>query len=143
VALNTPEASPLVGFVLIFSDWGLVMRGQLLLFFILVGIFVIPSFISCQSAQPAMAAPTTIDWAQGAIQDTPVSCGAMVFKNLDDKHSYSLLVRGTVSSTCSFEAQGLHFHLPFNHGATTDGSPTLYNFIRFGSDVYVTYMPGY
>ncbi len=95
-------------------------------------------------AYPARAeAPTVIDWSKGPVQDTGASCGAFTMKHLADRHSYSLFVRGTVAGTCIFEAEGLKFHLPSNYGATTFGTTTLFHFLRFGSDVIVTWMPGY
>jgi hypothetical protein len=119
------------------------MRVRFVCFLFLIGALaaVIPTF-PCLAA-PATAPITTIDWAQGDIQDTQANCGEMVFKNLKDKHSYSLLVRGVVSGTCSFKADGLVFHLPHNHGATDQGASTIYDFTRFGSDVIVTWQPGF
>ncbi len=95
-------------------------------------------------ALPAHAeAPAVIDWSKGPVQDTGASCGTFIMKHLADRHSYSLFVRGTVAGTCAFKADGVTFHLPSNYGATTFGTATLFHFLRFGSDVIVTWMPGY
>ena len=95
-------------------------------------------------ASPAHAeAQAVIDWSKGDMQDTTASCGAFTLKRLADHHSYTLLVRGTVAGTCVFDAKGLKFRFPSNYGATTAGTATLFNFERFGSDVVVTWIPGY
>jgi len=121
------------------------MRNGLVLAFVFVcAVTVAAPIIPCHAATAPVAAPvTTIDWSRGDIQDTPANCGEMVFKNLKDKHSYSLLVRGTTSGSCSFQADGLKFHLPSSFGPTTDGTITLFNFLRVGSDVIVTWQPGF
>jgi hypothetical protein len=96
------------------------------------------------ATRPAWADdPSTIDWSKGDVQDTKANCGALVFRNLPDRRVASLWVRGTTSGTCSFTADGLTFHMPPNHGATTQGTTTLYAFQRIGSDVLVTWINGY
>jgi 2-keto-4-pentenoate hydratase/2-oxohepta-3-ene-1,7-dioic acid hydratase in catechol pathway len=87
--------------------------------------------------------PTVIDWSKGAAQDTTASCGPFTFTHMEDRHSYSLYVRGKVSGTCSFHQEGLTFRFPSNHGATLAGTSTLYSFERFGADVLVAWIPGY
>jgi hypothetical protein len=62
---------------------------------------------------------------------------------MQDHKSYMLLVRGKVSGTCSFEADGLTFVYPPSFGATTPGTRTVVSFARFGSDVMVAWIPGY
>jgi hypothetical protein len=89
------------------------------------------------------ATGTVIDWSSGAAQDTKQSCGLFTFTHMEDRHSYSLYVRGKVSGTCSFRGEGLTFHFPSNHGPTLAGTSTLYSFERFGADVLVAWIPGY
>lgn len=89
------------------------------------------------------ATGTVIDWSRGAAQDTTESCGLFTFTHMEDRHSYSLYVRGKVSGTCSFHQDGLTFHFPPNHGSTYSGTSTLYSFERFGADVLVAWTPGY
>jgi hypothetical protein len=101
------------------------------------------AFVVLQASPARADAPTVIDWSKGPVQDTAASCGTVAMKRLADRHSYSLFVRGTVAGTCVFEAGGLTFHLPSNYGSTTQGRTTLFHFLRFGSDVIVTWMPGY
>lgn len=94
------------------------------------------------AAAPAHV-PTVIDWSKGAAQDTRASCGAFEFRNMENRHTYQLYVRGMQSGTCSFHETGLIFHMPPNHGTTTPGYTTLYSFARFGADVLVAWTPGY
>ena len=89
---------------------------------------------------------TTINWASGNQQYTTASCGSYSFSNMTDGGSYTLLVEGTTSGTCSFsnsDSPTLTFKYPSNHGATTSGTMTLYNFVRLGTYVIITWMPGY
>ncbi|MDE1902166.1 MAG: hypothetical protein KGI37_11105 [Alphaproteobacteria bacterium] len=89
---------------------------------------------------------TTINWATSNEQYTTASCGAFSFSGMQDGGSYTLLVEGTTSGTCSFsnsDSPTLAFRLPSNHGATTSGTMTLYHFLRMGTYVIVTWMPGY
>jgi hypothetical protein len=91
----------------------------------------------------AADAATVIDWSKGAAQDIAASCGDFTFVNIRDRHTYTLYLRGTQSGTCSFHAEGLTFRYPPNHGGTLPGRTTFYAFERFGSDVLVTWVPGY
>jgi hypothetical protein len=97
------------------------------------------------SALPARAdtPATVIDWSQGDVQDTKASCGNITLKNLPERHATSLWVRGTTPGVCSFAADGLTFHMPADSGATAQGTTTLFVFQRIGSDVLVTWTPGY
>jgi hypothetical protein len=84
---------------------------------------------------------TVIDWSQGYVQDTKASCGNITLKNLPERHTTSLWVRGT-PGVCSFAADGLTFHMmPADSGATAQGTTTLFVFQRIGSDVLVTDWP--
>lgn len=94
-------------------------------------------------ARAESAAPLVIDWSKGDIQDTSANCGTFAFTHMKDRHSYSLYVRGKVSGTCSFLAKGLTFRYPTNYGGTLPHTTTLYAFERFGSDVLVSWIPGY
>jgi len=97
-------------------------------------------------AQPALAAPdaaTVIDWSKGPVQATEKGCGLFRFTNLADKAGYTLWVKGTASGTCSFQAEGMTFHLPSNHGSTTAGRTTAYYFTTIGHDVLVSWSPDY
>jgi hypothetical protein len=86
---------------------------------------------------------TSIDWAQSNIAYTSANCGAFTFSNMQDGGSYTLVVQGATAATCSFSHSGLTFKLPVGHGATTVSKHTLYSFLRAGSNVYVTWIPGY
>ena len=87
--------------------------------------------------------PGLIDFAKGDSQATNESCRTFTLANMKDGQAYSLFVRGTVSSTCSFNARGLNIEYPSNYGATTTGTHTLFSFQRFGSDVVVGWATGY
>ncbi len=94
------------------------------------------------------SAGTTISWASGNVQYTTASCGAFTFSGMQDGGSYTLMVEGTTVGTCTFTdtadyASGLTFKTPSNYGATTSGTMTLFNFTRGGTNVFVTWMPGY
>jgi hypothetical protein len=86
---------------------------------------------------------TAIDWSQGNAQYTSASCGALTFTNMVDGGVYTLAIKGTTTGTCSFSQSGLTYRMPSNHGATTGGTMTLYSFQRLGTDVFVTWTPGY
>jgi hypothetical protein len=84
-----------------------------------------------------------IDWSKSSVQDTDASCGDFTFKNIKYEHAYSFLVRGTESGICVFHADGLTFRYPSNYGPVFSGTRTFFGFARFGSDVLVTWTPGY
>ena len=89
---------------------------------------------------------TTINWATGNVQYTTASCGAVSFSGMQDGGSYTLMVQGTTAGTCTFsnsDSPTLTFKTPSNYGATTAGTMTLFNFTRGGTNVFVTWMPGY
>lgn len=85
----------------------------------------------------------TIDWSMKAVQATDASCGTFTFKNMKDAEGYLLWVKGPASGTCSFQAEGLTFFYPPNHGATDAESRTVYSFTRIGHEVVVTWTRGY
>ena len=86
---------------------------------------------------------TNIDWSNSNIAYTTASCGAFSFSNMQDGGNYILAVEGTTSGTCSFSQAGLTFKLPAGHGATTTGKMTIYAFLRAGTIIFVTWVPGY
>jgi hypothetical protein len=86
---------------------------------------------------------TTIDWANSNVAYTSASCGAFTFSNMQDGGSYTLVVKGGTSGTCSFTHSGLAVKLPTDHGATTASKHTVYSFLRAGTDLYVTWIKGY
>jgi|GEM_PF-3297812 len=99
---------------------------------------------------PAVTNPsTTIDFATGNIQFTNNDCGAYDLHNLKDGGTYTFVVKGTGSATCSFTAfsdagtTGLTEHLPPDHAATTASTHTIYTAMVVGSDIYFSWVPGY
>jgi hypothetical protein len=88
-------------------------------------------------------ASTSIDWSSSNVAYTSASCGSFTFTNMQDGGSYTLVIQGTTSGTCSFSQSGLTFKLPVGHGATTAAKQTVYSFMRAGTTVYATWIPGY
>ena len=92
---------------------------------------------------------TTIDFSKGNIQYTTSSCGAYTFYNMKDGGTYTFVVKGTTSATCSFTAYSdagvtlLTVHLPPDNGATVSGKQTLFSLLVAGADLYVAWTPGY
>lgn len=90
-----------------------------------------------------------IDFSTGNFQYTNAPCGAYQLNNMKDGATYTFVVKGTASQTCSFNAfsdsgtSTLTIHLPPDHGATTDLTHTLYTFVVIGSDVYTAWIAGY
>jgi len=101
------------------------------------------AFVVLQASPVRADAPTVIDWSKSAMQDTAASCGIFTMKHMADRHSYTLYVRGTQSTTCVFRADGMKFHFPSNFGPTTSRTTTLFHFSVFGPDVIITWMPDY
>jgi hypothetical protein len=106
--------------------------------------FLIVALVTAATdALAASPAPVVIDWSKGDVQDTVESCRDFTFTHMKDKHVYNFYVRGKVSDTCSFHADGLVFRVPPNYGATDAGQTTVYSFVRVGADVLVSWIPGY
>jgi hypothetical protein len=88
-------------------------------------------------------AGTSIDWSLSNTAYTSANCGAFTLSNMQNGGNYTLFVKGTTAATCSFTHAGLTFKMPPGHGATTSSKMTVYSFTRAGSDVFVTWVPGY
>ena len=92
---------------------------------------------------------TTINFASGNIQYTTDSCQFYQLNNLKDGATYTFIVKGASSATCSFAAYGgagitpLTFHLPPGHTATTAAKHTVYYIMVAGSDAYATWVSGF
>ncbi|WP_413584332.1 hypothetical protein [Bdellovibrio sp. HCB274] len=90
---------------------------------------------------------TSINWDNGNLQYTTANCGAFTFSNMYDGGSYTLIVRGTANTMCSF-SQASPTAL-----ATTDfkfvptlqntNGETVFTLLRAGNKVYVTWITGY
>ena len=104
---------------------------------------------AARNAAAVLNATSTVDFSTGNLQYTSSSCGAFTLNNLKDGGSYTFTVKGTTAATCSFSAfsdsgsTALTVHMPPGHTATTAGSHTMYAFLVVGSDVYVSWTPGY
>jgi hypothetical protein len=87
--------------------------------------------------------PTVIDWTKGPKQSTKAVCGPLSFSGMTDGGTYYLYVDNEAPGTCSFsnsDAPTLTFLLPPNFGATTSGTPTVFRFVRHGTDVDVLWL---
>lgn len=91
----------------------------------------------------------TINFLTSNLQYTTSNCGAFNLHNMKDGSSYTFVVQGATSATCSFSAfsgagsGALTMHLPPDHGATTASKHTLYSFVVLGTHVYASWVPGY
>lgn len=100
--------------------------------------------------KPAISnATSTVDFTAGNIQYTNSNCGAFNLHSMKDGGTYTFVVKGTTSATCSFNAYSdagitaLTFHMPPDHGATTATKHTFYTFMVVGTDVYASWITGY
>jgi hypothetical protein len=94
-------------------------------------------------------ATSTINFLTSNLQYTASNCGTFNLHNLKDGGSYTFAVKGTTSTTCTFNgysdagSTALTVHMPPDHGVTTAGKHTIYTFLVMGSDAYVSWIPGY
>jgi hypothetical protein len=88
-------------------------------------------------------ASAAVNWDNGNAQSLSVACTATTFTNMLDGGSYMLAVTETGTSTCVFSQAGLTFYFSPANGARTSGQRTVYSFQRIGSDVYVSWIPGF
>jgi hypothetical protein len=93
---------------------------------------------------------TTFDWNEGNTQYTSASCGAMTFSNMRDGGSYTLIVQGTTSGTCTFTqsspdslTMASNFKFMPANSATVSGTMTIYSFLRAGNLVFTSWTTGY
>jgi hypothetical protein len=110
----------------------------------LLGLALCLCCVACLAVGQADAAsPTVIDWSKGYNQSTEASCGEFTFTHMQDRKSYMLYIRGKESGTCTFKADGLTFLSPPNFGQTTQGTRSIFAFVRYGSEVLVACSFGY
>lgn len=101
------------------------------------------------SSPASSNATATIDFLNGNMQYTNLSCQGFALYNLKDGGSYMFVVKGATSSTCSFTAYSdaggtaLTVHLPPDHAQTIASKHTIYNIAVLGTDVYLSWTPGY
>lgn len=87
---------------------------------------------------------TSINFANGNLQYTTASCGAMTLSGMMDGATYVLAIKGLSGTLCSFTSlDGLNIKLPPDHGPAESGKSTLYTFMVMGTDVYVSWVTGY
>ena len=99
--------------------------------------------------QAVVNGASTVDFSTGNIQYTVGSCTTFALNNMKDGGSYTFVVKGTTSATCSFTAfsdngsTALTVHMPPGHGATVAGTHTMYNFMVVAGDMYAAWIPNY
>jgi len=94
--------------------------------------------------KPAQSlASATIDFGLSNLATTSVNCQAMTLNNIKDGGTYSLVVTGATAATCSFTASGFTVKLPTGHVATTASKWTVYTFMALGSNLLVSWVPGF
>lgn len=86
---------------------------------------------------------TSFDMNSGNIQHTSASCGPMTMTNLVDGASYTIVVKGATSGTCTFTATGYSFRFSPANAATVASTHTVYSMQVVGSDVYVSWITGF
>jgi hypothetical protein len=84
-------------------------------------------------------ATAAVDWDNGNIQSLSSACTATTFTNMVDGGSYTLAVTDTSATQCVFSQAGLTFYFTPANAPRTSGRPTVYSFIRVGTNVYVTW----
>ncbi len=92
---------------------------------------------------------TSINWNNGNMQYTTASCGAITFSNMLEGGSYTLIVKGATSGTCTFSqtvpdtVAGGSFKFYPSNAATTASTTAIYSLVRAGSLVYVSWITGF
>ncbi|MGZ3789983.1 MAG: hypothetical protein ACXVLQ_15710 [Bacteriovorax sp.] len=83
------------------------------------------------------------DLNNGVTQFTAASCGAATLTNMANGGTYTIIIKGTTSATCTFTQTGLTFRYVPGNTATVSNSMTVYSFLRAGNDVFVNWVTGY
>ena len=90
----------------------------------------------------AAGAVNTVDWSQGNVQTISPSVAAITFTNMEDGGTYTLVCTDTTAFTHTFSQAGLTFSFSPINGPVVLGSRTVYNFVRAGTSVFVTWSTG-
>lgn len=94
------------------------------------------------SSPAILNATATIDFSLGNLQYTNANCGAFTLNGLQDGGTYTLVVKGGTSSTCTFTTTPFAPRSLGTLGPTVSGRHTMFNFTVVGSDVYITWQSG-
>ncbi|MGZ3806012.1 MAG: beta strand repeat-containing protein, partial [Pseudobdellovibrionaceae bacterium] len=90
-----------------------------------------------------------VDFSTGNLKYTTNSCGSFALRNMKDGGAYTFVVKGATAATCTFTAYSdngstaLTMHLAPDNGNTTASKHTVFTFIVLGTDVYMSWIPGY
>ncbi|MEK7357001.1 MAG: hypothetical protein AAB250_11165, partial [Bdellovibrionota bacterium] len=91
------------------------------------------------------AAGSSLDFTTGNTQTTTYDCGsAIALSNMRDGGSYTIIVTGTGTNTCTFthtDVTGWRF-LPAN-GARTASTHSIYTILKAGTLTYVNWQSGF
>jgi len=104
---------------------------------------------SVSNGAVASTSGTSINWVNGNVQITTASCGAITFSNMVEGGSYTLVVTGATSGTCTFSQSSpdtlvnSDFKFTPANGATSSSKSTTYTFIRASNKVYVSWATGF
>ena len=90
----------------------------------------------------AAGAVNSVDWSLGNVQSISPSVAALTFTNMVDGGVYTLLSTDSSAFTHTFTHTGLTFSFTPSNGPVVLGTKTLYNFMRIGTVVYVTWATG-
>ncbi|MBX9766464.1 MAG: hypothetical protein K2X47_04255 [Bdellovibrionales bacterium] len=86
---------------------------------------------------------TSINWAQGNVQQTSAAPGSLTFSNMLEGTSYTLSATSSTSGTFNFSHAGLTFRFSPLNGPTEASTVTIYNMYRMGNIVYVSWASGF
>ncbi len=89
------------------------------------------------------ASTTAIDWSLGNVQSISPTVASLTFTNMLDGGAYSLAVTDTSGFQYTFSQSGLTFSFMPANTPVTMGSKSIYNFLRVGTTVYVTWTSGF
>ncbi len=106
--------------------------------------------IVSKAAQSISSFASPIDFSISNLVTSSATCTAgIALHNMKDGGTYTLGVTSTTVGTCSFNAfsgagsGGLTVRMPPGHGATISARATLYSFLVMGTEVWVSWVPGY
>lgn len=89
------------------------------------------------------SAAVSFDFNNGNIQYTSANCQAMTLTNMLNGGTYTIIVRGTVSGTCTFTHSSDTFYFMPANTSTVNGTRTIYSFMKVGTEIYVNWTSGY
>jgi hypothetical protein len=87
---------------------------------------------------------TTFDFNNGNVQTSDLSCGAFTLQNMQDGGTYTVIVKGAVSGTCTFTHSGVtDFKFSPTNAASTASKHTIYTMLKVGATIYISWISGF